>query len=152
MTCAARVYNKMINEDNIDKFEKYLHDLDKSKLRDKDGIKYLYQHFEQRCGLPEVQELGVVIEKYFKIGRQQNETMSCYDMREVRAHNELSRVMTALSKTSARLKAEQMFVASTAQGAPPRDDQLRSYVDEAASAIHLVMSSGGGAIKTTQQH
>ena len=138
MTCAARVYNKMINEDNIDKFEKYLHDLDKSKLRDKDGIKYLYQHFEQRCGLPEVQELGVVIEKYFKIGRQQNETMSCYDMREVRAHNELSRVMTALSKTSARLKAEQMFVASTAQGAPPREDQLQTYVDQAAAAIHSV--------------
>ena len=76
----------MINESNFAKYEKYLHEIDLDRLRQDDGVDYLYEYFKTRAGVNEIQEIGGVIDKYFRIERKHEETIGSYELREVRAH------------------------------------------------------------------
>ena len=69
----------------------------------------------------ETQEIGAVIDKHFKIKRKHEETIGCYELRETNAHEEQSRIMTALNKQQAKADAEASFVqvpAGTGVGTP----------------------------------
>ena len=74
-TCAPRIYSKMINESNFAKYEKYLHEIDLDRLRQEDGVDYLYEYFKSSAGVNEIQEIGGVIDKYFRIERKHEETI-----------------------------------------------------------------------------
>ena len=78
-TCAPRIYSKMINETNFTKYEKYLHEIDLDRLRQDDGVDYLNEYFKQRAGVNVIQEIGAVIDKYFKIERKHEETNELRD-------------------------------------------------------------------------
>ena len=114
----------MINETNFAKYEKYLHEIDLDRLRQDDGVDYLYEYFKRRAGVNEIQEIGAVIDKYFRIKRKHEETIASYELREFHAHEELSRIMTALNKQQAKADAEVAFVPAPAgQGVPTLDAQ-----------------------------
>ena len=136
-TCAPKIYSKMINESNFAKYEKYLHEIDLDRLRQDDGVDYLYEYFKTRAGVNEIQEIGGVIDKYFRIERKQEETIGSYELREVRAHEELARIMTALNKQQARADAEAAFVAAPAgQGVATPEVQRAAFVQAAVDAVN----------------
>lgn len=136
-TCAPKIYSKMINESNFAKYEKYLHEIELDRLRQDDGVDYLYEYFKTRAGVNEIQEIGGVIDKYFRIERKQEETIGSYELREVRAHEELARIMTALNNQQARADAEAAFVAAPAgQGVATPEVQRAAFVQAAVDAVN----------------
>ena len=69
-TCGPLVLAKMQNEENYHKYEKYLHGVDVERLAMDDGVDYLFRHIKNIAGVSEVQEIGQVLDKYFKINRK----------------------------------------------------------------------------------
>jgi len=135
-TCAPRIYSKMINKSKFAKYEKYLHEINLDRLRQDDGVDYLYGYFKTRAGVKEIQEIGGVIDKYFRIERKQEETIGSYELRKVRAHEELSRIMTALNKQQARSDAEGTFIlVPPGVGVDPPDAQRARHVQAAVYAV-----------------
>lgn len=88
--------------------------------------------------MSEIQELGTVLDKYFKVARRNEETFPSFEVRENHAHGELSRVLTALEKQDAHEEAKLSFVEARGPHAEERAAQLEQHIQRTVSGVQKV--------------
>ena len=114
-------------------------------LQQEDGIDYLYEHFRAKCGVTEIQEVGGVLDRYLKIGRNTTESVISYEMREIRVHGEFNRVMTALDLETKLERAREEYPglpaeqrAARTSGTTPRSCSSHEHTDRDARGVSRI--------------
>ena len=116
----------MISETNFANYEKNLHEINLDTLRQNDGVDCLFDYFEKRTAVNEIQQIGVLIGNNFKIEKKHEQTLGGHELCEVHAQEELSKTMTALNKQPAKADAEVSFVPAPAGQSVPTPRNLTS--------------------------